>query len=141
MSDKGNRVLSGNEGEVYVNNELWADIESIELKVTGKFEDVNFLGDNRTYKKYTGWDGSGSVKCKKTHSRGIKIMGEAFKTGIMPDIKIVTKLKDSSTNKAERSSVTGVVFTEFFLAKMEAKALLEEELPLFFTDYESIETL
>jgi hypothetical protein len=139
--NKGNRVLSGTEGEVWINGEQLGDLKSIELKVTGKFEEVGFCGDYATYQKYMGWYGDGNIKLQKTYSRGIKLLAEAFKTGIMPDIKIITKLTDKSTGKAERVSVEDVTITEFMLANFENKSLIEEELPLKFAKYEPIETL
>jgi hypothetical protein len=141
MANKGNRVLSGNEGEVWLNGDLLGDLKSIELKVTGNFEDVNFCGDNATYQRYMGWTGEGSIKLQKSTSRGAKLLANAFKTGIMPDIKIITKLRDLNTGNAERVSVEDVTITEFMLTNFESKSLIEEELPLKFATYNVIETL
>ena len=141
MSNKGSRVLSGTDGEVYMNGELLAELKSIELKVTAKFESVDFAGDYAEYQRYMGWSGDGSIKLQKTFSRGTTLLANAFISGIMPDIKIITKLVDKSTGKAERVCVEDVVFTEFMLAKFEVKTLCEEELPLKFSSYTPIESL
>lgn len=141
MTNKGNRVLSGSEGEAWIGTELLGDLKSIELKVTGQFEDIEFCGDYATYSKYVGWNGEGSITLQKIYSRGLKLMAEAFKTGIMPEVKIITKLTDKSTGQSERVSVSDVVFTEFTLAKFETKGPIEEELPLKFSDYEILETI
>jgi hypothetical protein len=136
-----NKVLTGSSGNAWINGMLLATLKGIELKVTGSFEEQNFCGDNATYNKYTGWNGEGNVKFAKVDSTVIKLVADGFKTGNMPEIKIISKLTDKAAGKSERTAVTGVVFTEFFLAKYEAKTLVDEEIPLKFSDYEVLETI
>lgn len=136
--DKANGVVSGNDCMVWINNEIWDEIKSFEWKVTGNFEEVNFLGDPRTYKKYMGFDGEGTITMNKKKSRGAQLLAEAYKTGIMPDVKIVTKTTNKSTGMSERAVFTGITFSEFG-GKSEAKGLSEEELPLSFAEYEFLE--
>lgn len=135
-----NGVISGNDCMVWINNVIWDDIKSFEYKITGNFEDINFLGDPRTHKKYTGFDGEGTLTMNKTKSRGAQILAEAFKTGIMPDVKIVSKVMNQSTGTVERAVFSGIIFTEFG-GKYEAKGLSEEELPFTFSDFEFLETM
>lgn len=136
----GNQVVSGNDATVWVNNEVWPDLKSMEYKITGEFEDINFLGDPRTHKKYMGFNVEGTLTFNKIRSRGASIMGKAFKTGVMPEIKIVTKIFNRATNKSERVALLGVVFSEFG-ASTEAKAISEEELPFSCSDFEILETM
>ena len=136
-----NRILSGSSGNVWLNGKLLAQIKSIEAKITGNFEEVNFVGDYATYNAYTGWSGEGTLTLQKIDSTVLKLVGDSFKTGIMPEIKIVTKLTDKNTGKSERTSISDVVITEAMLAKMENKALCEDEIPYKFSDYEILETI
>jgi hypothetical protein len=136
-----NKILTGSSGNVWFNGKIASTIKSIELKVTGNFEEVSVCGDYGTHNKYTGWNGEGSMTWGKIDSTVVKLMADAYKSGNMPDIKIISKLTDKSTGKAERVAVSNVVLTEFFLAKFEAKALIDEELPLKFSDYEVLETI
>lgn len=135
------RTLTGNNGEVWFNGKRAITLKSIELKVTGNFEEVNFCGDNATHNAYTGYSGEGTMVALKADSTVLNLMAEAYKTGNMPDIKITTKLMDKTTQKSERVSIDEVVITEFMLAKFEAKTLVEEEIPLKFAKYNVIETL
>lgn len=141
MAVNANRILTGNNGNVWMNGKLLAQIKSLELKVSGNFEEVNFCGENATYSKFTGWTGEGSMTLQKVDSTALALLGNAYKDGVMPEIKIITKLTDKSTGKSERVAVNDVVITEFMLAKFEAKALIEEELPIKFSNYEIIETI
>lgn len=136
-----NRVLTGSSGNVWVNGKLLSQLKSIELKVTGNFEDLNFCGDNSTYSRYTGFSGEGTMTLQKIDSTVLELIGDAYISGVMPDIKIITKLTDKATGKSERVAVSDVTITEFMLAKFEAKALIEEELPLKFSNYDVLETI
>lgn len=136
-----NRVLTGNTGNVWINGKLLAQIKSIEAKITGNFEDLNCIGDYATYSVYTGWAGEGTLTMQKIDSTALDILADAFKTGQMPEIKITTKLEDKSTKKSERVAISNVAFTEFNLVKFEAKALIEEEIPFKFSDYDVIEKI
>ncbi|MCG7410576.1 phage tail tube protein [Paenibacillus sp. ACRRX] len=141
MANRGNEVLSGTDGTVWVNGEEWAEVKALEAKVTGEFEDINFCGDYNTYKRFMGRTGEGTITLLKTSSRGAKIMAQAFKTGVMPEIKIVTKLTNKQTGKSERAVIKDIVFSEFNLAKFENRSIVEEELPFTFSDYDYIEMI
>lgn len=141
MADIVNKVLTGNSGNVWLNGQLLAQLKSIELKVTGNFEDMNFCGDSSTHSKYTGWNGEGTITMYKIDSTVLKLIAKAYQTGIMPDIKIITKLTDNNTGKSERVAVSGITITEFTLAKFEAKTNIEEELPVKFSKYEILDTI
>lgn len=136
-----NKILTGNSGNVWFNGKPVSTIKSIELKVTGNFEEVNVCGENGTFNRFTGWSGEGSMTWGKVDSTIVNLLADAYKTGVMPDIKIISKLTDKTTGKSERAAVSDVVLTEFFLTKFEAKGLIDEEIPLKFSDYEVLETI
>lgn len=141
MADIANKILKGNSGNAWVQGKLLSNLSKIEAKISGDFEDVNFCGDNATHSVYNGWSGEGSVTLKKIDSYVWKIIADAYKNGIMPDITIISKLEDKSTGKAERVALKGVVFTELTLVGFEAKTMIEEEFAFKFSDYEVLETL
>lgn len=138
--NKGNQVLSGTDGTVYINGNIITEAASTEIKLEGKFEDVSFAGDYATYNKYMGFAGSGSIKLNKTCSRAAGFVADAYKTGVMPDIKIVTALKNKQTGEAERWSIEDVVITEL-AQKFETKKVVEEDLPFKFSNYDIIEKI
>lgn len=141
MSKKAGRQINGTHGAVWINGQKLADLESIELKVTLEYEDVRFAEDTGTYRKFMGWSGEGSLVLKKVFSRGAILLGQAVKTGAMPEIEITTKLADPDSYGVERTSVSAVTFNEFLLAKIEQRALLTEELSFAFGDFDLLETI
>ena len=68
-------------------------------------------------------------------------MAEAFRTGEMPTITIITALSQKGTNKVERTALTDVTIEEFYLAKFEKKAKVEEEVPFKFGNYSLLERI
>ncbi len=136
-----NRVLHGDKGYVWVNGKLLSQLKSIELKVTGNFEELNFCGDSATYNRFTGWTGEGTMTLQKIDSTVLDLVGDSYNTSIMPNIKIITKLTDDQTGKSERVAVSDVIISEFMLAKFEGKAPVEEEIPIKFSHYEILEKI
>ncbi|MFD1957323.1 phage tail tube protein [Paenibacillus thailandensis] len=128
MSNLGNEVVSGDNGQVWINGEEWAGVSSFEVKTTLNFSEVRQCNDPNAYQVYNGRTCEGTLTVHKTSSRGAKIMAEAARTGIMPNIKIVSKIQNKQTGKAERAIVHNVVFTEF-THRFEQGTSLTEELP------------
>lgn len=136
-----NKTINGSFGTAWVNGQKWAEIKGFEAKVAAQYEDVVVAGKLGKSRKYMGYEGSGSITMTKIYSRGAALLADAFKSGIMPDIKIVAKLADPASFGAERVSMTDVTFDEFTLLKYELKAIAEEELPFQFGDYEKIDLI
>lgn len=141
MSNVVNRLLKGSSGNVWINGELLTTVKSIEAKVKGEFSDHNFCGDPATHSSYDGWSGEGSITFGKIDSKLWYQVAMAYKSGIMPDFKIITSLTDKATGKSERVAITGIVITEFILAGFKAKEVVEEEYPFKFSDYDVLDKI
>ena len=59
----------------------------------------------------------------------------------MPEITIISSLKQKGTNKVERVALTEVTIDEMNLIKYEKKSKIEEEVPFKFGHFEVLETL
>lgn len=138
---RGNKVINGTFGAVWVNGEKWMDVESFEAKVAVDYEDVNQAEDLATHKKMTGWNGEGTLTVKKVYSRGAALMANAVKTGILPEVGLVGKLADPDAFGSERVAINDVTFNEFTLMSFEQKTLATEELPFNFADYDPIDLI
>lgn len=134
--DLTSKIMNGTFGTLWVNNVKWQDIKSFEAKATANYEEVKISGKLGSSRKYMGYDGAGSITTHKIYSRGAKLVAEGFKTGIMPDIKMISKLADPAAFGAERVVYTGVTFDEVTLSKFENNTPGEEELAFKFEEYE-----
>lgn len=136
-----NRVLHSNQGNMWFNGKRLSTLQSVEAKVTGDFEEVNNCGDPATYRIYNGYSGEGSFTVLKIDSDVLKLMADAFKTGEMPTMTIITALEQKGTNKVERVAYSDVTIDEMYLAKFEKKSKIEEEVPFKFGHFEVLETI
>ena len=135
------RVLHGSCGEVYINGRRNVLATKIEVKVSGDFEDANFCGDYATYPIYNGYSIEGTITDKKQDSTLETAIAKGYETGVMPDIVLMVSLRQPSTKKTERWSISGVVFTEVALANIEAKKSVERELPFKAEKYKNLEAI
>lgn len=134
-------ILHGNGGTAYFSGKRLVTLQKCELKVTGDFEEVNVCDDPATYSIYNGYSGEGSLTYFKVDSEILKMMAKAFKSGIMPELSLVTRLHQPSTGQSERISVSGITVTEFMLANFEKKSKIEEEMPFKFSNFEVLEAI
>ncbi|WP_274363713.1 phage tail tube protein [Paenibacillus thermotolerans] len=141
MPPKGNEIINGTYGRVWVNGELWAEVDAFEAKVTVNYEDVHFANEGGTHKKAIGWTGEGTMTIKKIYSRVQRSMAAAVRSGIYPRVEIVGKVADPDTRGTERVALHDVTINEFNLLKFEKRTLGSEEIPFAFSDYEMIDTI
>lgn len=138
---KATDVINGTWGEVWINDELIEEITAFQAKIEFDKEDVSIAGDMWTHKKVTGYSGTGSMTLHKTNSRMIKLLSEFTKEGIEPEIVLVGKLADPTTEGSERISISGVSFDDLTLFDFEVKALGSYECPFTFTGYSVIDSM
>lgn len=138
---KQTKALHGSCSEVYINGVRDVLATKIEVKVTGDFEDGAFCGDYGTFPIYNGYAIEGTLTDKKTDSTLEVAIAEGYRTGVMPDIVLITALTNPATRQVERWSVSGVVFTEVALANIEAKKAVERELPFKAETYKNLEAI
>ncbi len=136
-----NNVMRGHGGNAWWNGKLIATLLSVEAKVTADLEDLKVCGDTATYQSYNGCSGEGTLTFIKIDSQIIKDLAAAYQSGVMPDITIITSQQQGGTDKVERVAYTGVTVSEFNLAKFEAGARTDVEVPFKFSHFEVLETI
>jgi hypothetical protein len=141
MSENAKNQINGTYGSVWLDSELFSDVDSFEAKINIDYEDVNMSGDPATHKKMKGWNGDGKLTVKKIYSRGVTLLAEKVADGETATFKIVGKLADPDALGNERVSISEVTFSEFTLMKFEQKTLGTEELPFAFASYEIIDSI
>lgn len=141
MTLNKNRILSGSEGKVWLNSEILAFVEKVEIKMTGKFEEITCCGDYATYNKYVGWSGSGTVTIKKINSDIMSQLAQSYSSGEPQELQIVTSVTDIVTGKSERISISEVEITEVNLTSFEAQKIVSMELPFTFSSYQILEKI
>ncbi len=133
---EGKRLINGTFGSVWWDNELLADIESFEAKITIDREEINMAGSLSKDSKVLGWSGEGTMKLKKVYSRAQKKIAMAIKDGQEVRSKIVAKLADPDAFGTQRVVLYNVWFNEVMLMSFEQKAKVEEDIPFGFSDFD-----
>lgn len=129
------KVINGTYGTLWVDGEIWAEVDSFEAKVTINYEDVNMANSGATFRKATGWTGDGSLTLKKVYSRMQRKMKD-IKNGKYPRCTLIGKLADPDAFGSERVVINDVTFNEFNLMKFEQKTLGSEDTSFGFSDYD-----
>jgi len=135
------KIINGTFGSLWVDNELWAEVDKFDANVAVAYEDVNIAGSLATYRKQVGHSGTGSITIKKASSRVGKKIAAAIKAGRTPRMKLVGKLADPDVVGVERVALYDVTFDGFNLMKFEQKTLGSEDIAFAFSDFEYIDTI
>jgi len=136
-----NKFLKGTSGELFLNNIFLAEINKVNIKMTGQFEEFAPVKDYCTHHVYVGYDGSGTLEGARINTGADKELIEAYQNGTTPEFKIQTNLTDPNTKKTEEYMITGVQFTEITLADWEAKKLVTRSMPFTFTGVTVLSTI
>lgn len=138
---KTNRVLNGSTGTTWLGENRLANIKSIKATAEGEFEEYSVAGDYRTFWDYKGYKITGTLTLHKVDSHVLSLLKEAYRSGEMPTLKIITKLYDVQTKQSERVAMLDVALTKFDLANIEAKTLCTEEIPFQSVEYDVLEEI
>ena len=97
-----NLFLKGTSGEVFLNNTFLEEINKINIKLTGSFEDFSPVGDFSTHHVYQGYSGEGTMEGARVNTMIDADLIEAYQKGVMPDYKIYSNLTNPSTGATEK---------------------------------------
>lgn len=136
-----NNILHGNDASVWFGGEELFEVEKLEAKVTMDNEDIEVLGNPGTFSRFNGMSGSGTLTRYKVDSSYLELISDSVKSGVIPDVTIITSIKQPATGKVERVALKNVTFTEATLMSLEKKKVVEEEIPFSFGDFELLEKI
>ena len=138
---KANSVILGTGGRLYINNIKIANIKSFELKASMNYEDILVNGNLITQSKYTGCTLTGTMVVHKIDSFNIKLVKDAIKTGVMPDIRFMGELSDENIDGSEAIEVSDVMFDEATLLSFANGEVREESTSFRAGDYNYLSTI
>lgn len=130
------RSINGSYGKVWVDGELWAEVESFQATATPEYEEVPQPGSLATYRALVGWDGEGNMTIRKVYSRVQRKIALNIKRGITPRAQIVGKLDSPDSNGRETAVMNDVTFGQFDILRFEQKTITKEELSFNFSDFD-----
>lgn len=136
-----NKFLQGTSGEVFLNNTLLAEINKVNIKLTGKFEDFAPVGDYCTHHVYVGYDGEGTLEGARINTMIDADLIAAYQNGTSPEYKIHANITNPNTGAIESYMITGVQFTEITPMDWEAQKIATRSMPFTFTEIKPLSTI
>lgn len=138
---KGNRVMSGTWGEVWLDGDYVAECFGLQAKVSFTKEDVQLCRQMSADKKITSMTCTGAMRMHKVNSRMALAIGDKIKNGIDPRFTVISKLDDPDAYGAERVVLRNVSFDDLTLADWEVARNGTIEAPFTFTDYDFLDVV
>ena len=132
------RVLNGSYGQLWLDGVYMAEGYGLDAQMEVLKAEVPMCGTTSGVgKKFTGWNGTGSLRFNKVSSSFVRKQAEAVKNGKPLVSTIISKLADPSVAKYghERVELRGVQFDTISLAQWEAGQLVQQEVPFTFDDF------
>ena len=127
--DRANRVMSGTWGELWLDDEKFADVYKFQAKRTANKEKIALCGQMATDTKTMSTEGTGSIGFYKTTSFMNRKVGDALEKGQDPRFTLIGKLDDPDAYGAERVAIYNVSFDDETVADWEASAIGKIEAP------------
>ena len=134
------QVMSGTEGEVWIDSRYMAQVVAFEAEVKLIKEEVNQVKRRGKQYKTTGWEGSGNVKMNHMSSYFIDKMAENIKNGKQTVCTIIAKLSDPDAIGDERVVIRDATFDKLTLMNWQAKKLAEDDYDFTFTDFDILDS-
>lgn len=130
------QVYNGTFGEVWIDDNYLATLESFSAEVDIGMGDVVKPGNLWKHKKMLELEGTGEITIQSIDSTGKNIMAKKIKEGKMPVVKIMGKLADPDAKGVERIVFKDVTFNKLTLMDFEHGSIVKETLPFNFTDFD-----
>ncbi len=105
------RVMSGTWGQVWVDGELWVELDGFQAKYSKNKSDINMCGNMVVGTKVTSVKGTGSLSAHKVYTRNTAQI-DALLEGRDVRCTIVGKLADPDAYGAERVALYDVSFDD-----------------------------
>lgn len=133
------QVMSGTEGEVWIDSDYMAQVTAFQAEVNLVKEEVNQVKKRGKQYKTTGWEGKGKIKMNHISSYMIDKMADNIKNGHQTVCTIIAKLSDLDAIGDERVCIRDATFDKLTLMDWEAKKLTEDSYDFTFTDFDILD--
>ena len=134
------QVMSGTEGEVWIDSQYMAQVVAFKAEVKLVKEEVNQVKRRGKQYKTTGWEGSGNVKMNHMSSYFIDKMADNIKNGKQTVCTIIAKPSDPDAIGDERVVIRDATFDKLTLMDWAAKKLTEDDYDFTFTDFDILDS-
>ena len=136
----GNRVMNGTFGQVWVDGELWMELNAASAKYSYSKETIQTCGNMLEDSKVTSVKGTGTISVHKVYSRNVS-RGDAILKGKDVRATIIMKLADPDAFGAERVALYDVSFDDETIMDFAAGSPSKVSYPFTFGRREWLDTV
>ncbi len=133
------QVMIGTQGEIWINDKYFAQITAFKAQVKLNKEKVDQVKKMFTGYKYTGYEGSGTLKANHVSSYFTNLMADNMKQAKVTKVTIMAKLDDPDAVGPERIVIRDATFDTLTLMDWTAKKLVEDSYDFTFTDFDILD--
>lgn len=134
------RVMSGTWGEVWVDGELWAELNAAQAKYSYSKSKIQMCGNMVTGNKVTSVSGTGSLSVHKMYTRN-RQRADSILEGKDVRATVIIKLDDPDAFGAERVALYDVSFDDETIADFTAGEPTKANYPFTFGKREWLDTI
>lgn len=134
-------VINGTHGKVWVDGNLIAEVQTFDSQIEIQYGDVNVANDHGSYRKQTGWTGTGTMTVNKVYSRQINKLAASIKAGKTVRSTIVGTVADPGSKGRETITLRDVTFNGLQLLKFEQKTFTTEDMGYSFSDFDIVDSI
>lgn len=136
--DKDIKVVRGNWGKVWINEELAAGLKSFEAKIAALYEEVDVMGKPGKYRRFMGYEITGSFELNKVNNRVMNLLADEWQEFSSPDISLLVENADPDVGTT-RIRFADVTFDDFTPLAFVNKELTKETVSFAAGSYQVID--
>ena len=133
------QVMSGTEGEVWIDSDYMAQVTAFQAEVNLVKEEVNQVKKRGKQYKTNRMGRESKIKMNHISSYMIDKMADNIKNGHQTVCTIIAKLSDPDAIGDERVCIRDATFDKLTLMDWEAKKLTEDSYDFTFTDFDILD--
>lgn len=133
------QVMIGTHGQIWINDKLYAQVTACKAVVKLTKEKVQQVKKMFVGYKYTGYEGSGTIKANHVSSFWVNLMADNMHQAKATKATIVMLLDDPDAIGQERVTIRDATFDTLTLMDWSAGKLVEESVDFTFTEFEILD--
>lgn len=137
-------IFNGTNGTLWITTDdeeiEVGSIQSFVMTQTNEFEEYNKPNEYGKYQRFLGYSLAGTITKYKIDNKMVNLLHE-YSKGNQPNISIIGKIENPSTNKLQRIKYSNVTIDSGDLQNFEQKVATKEEIPIKAAKYDFLDNV
>lgn len=137
-------IFNGTNGTLWITTDdeeiEVGSIQSFVMTQTNEFEEYNKPNEYGKYQRFLGYSLAGTITKYKIDNKMVNLLYE-YSKGNQPNISLIGKIENPSTNKLQRIKYSNVTIDSGDLQNFEQKVATKEEIPIKAAKYDFLDNV